>query len=203
MHQRHGTLPSNSRLNRELLLEDDEEIHYVIKKHPFGLFAIYIGVIGVLLLAVIVIGLALSGGDFNLNSFSEELQLGVIAVLGLIGIILVIVTHIYIENKFIITNKHIVQVLQMALFSRKISQLSLLNVEDVTAEKIGFFATIFNFGTLKVETAGEQKNFIYSYCPDPNYYADAILDARQELIKQQTDKVSNINNPVIPGSPTR
>jgi hypothetical protein len=39
--------------------------------------------------------------------------------------------------------------------------------------------TIFNYGTLTVETAGEMRNFVFPYCPNPNKYADQILDARQ------------------------
>ena len=52
------------------------------------------------------------------------------------------------------------------------------NVEDVTSEQGGIFPTIFNYGVLKVETAGEQNNFIFKYCPNPNAYAKALQDAR-------------------------
>lgn len=200
MHQRHGTQKSNSRLNRELLLEDDETILFTVKKHLFGLLAIYVGVIVVLLLSALVIAFGLSGNSLEISGLSTIAQAVVLGVVGLVGVLLLIATYIYLENQFVITDRHIILVVQAAVFNRKISQLSLLNVEDVTVEKVGFFATAFNFGTLKIETAGEQKNFVFSYCPDPNFYADAILDARHELIKHQSNSTVN---PASPGNAIR
>ena len=56
------------------------------------------------------------------------------------------------------------------------------NIEDVTASQTGILPTIFNYGTLHIETAGEQNNFIFLYCPNPNAYAKALLDARLNFI---------------------
>jgi hypothetical protein len=54
------------------------------------------------------------------------------------------------------------------------------NVEDVNVQENGFLPTILNFGTLTVETAGEEDNFIFPMCPSPNHYAEIILEARQK-----------------------
>lgn len=184
MHQRHDTSKVNSyqKLTQELLLEDDEAVKFVVKKHPFGIFIIVFGVI-IALLLVAVTG-ALAGITFN-NTSSQLTKIAVFVLAILISIILSFAVYIYFESRFVITDKHIVQILQIGLFNRKTSQLSLLNLEDVTVDKKGIFATILNFGTLTIETAGEQKNFIYTYCPNPNFYADAVLDARRDFIKKQ------------------
>jgi hypothetical protein len=65
------------------------------------------------------------------------------------------------------------------LFIRKVSRLSMANVEDVTAEQRGILATIFNYGTLTIQTAGTMENFIFTYCPRPNDFAHRVLEARQ------------------------
>ncbi len=100
-------------------------------------------------------------------------------------IFIVLVTRIYKYNQLIVSDKNVTQVLQIGLFSRKVSELSMANVEDVTAEQHGIFPTIFNYGTLKIETAGEQNNFIFIYCPNPNAYAKAILDSRLQFISEE------------------
>jgi hypothetical protein len=58
------------------------------------------------------------------------------------------------------------------------------NVEDVTTVQNGFFPTFFNYGTLKVETAGEQVNFVFTFCPNPGYFANIILNCREKVLGQ-------------------
>jgi hypothetical protein len=42
---------------------------------------------------------------------------------------------------------------------------------------------LFNYGTLRVETAGEQSNFNFIYCPRPNAVAKLILEARERYVE--------------------
>jgi predicted GNAT family acetyltransferase len=65
------------------------------------------------------------------------------------------------------------------------------NVQDVAAEHKGFLATIFNFVTLTVQTAGEEDNFIFPYCPNPDFYADKILEARQAYAKSTQEETAH------------
>jgi uncharacterized membrane protein YdbT with pleckstrin-like domain len=101
------------------------------------------------------------------------------AVLGIVGLLLLLATYVYRQNKLIISDQNVTQVSQRGIFSRQVSELSLLNVEDVTSDQNGFLPTIFNYGVLRIETAGEQNNFHFTYCPRPNYYGKMILEARQ------------------------
>jgi hypothetical protein len=57
------------------------------------------------------------------------------------------------------------------------------NVQDVTAEHNGFLPTIFGYGTMTTETAGEEDNFVFAWCPTPDIYAERILDARQKYVQ--------------------
>ena len=60
----------------------------------------------------------------------------------------------------------------------------MVNVEDVTSIQKGMFATMLGYGVLKIETAGEQANFEYTFCPRSNYYAKVILNAREKVLGQ-------------------
>jgi len=158
-----------------------------VRRHPFGLIVIYLQAVIALALAFgLIIPFALS----SLESLGISSSDGgsVIALFGLIAVILVVLylmlaTRIYKSNQLILTNNNVTQVTQAGLFNRKVSEISMGNVEDVTALQSGIFQTFFNFGHLHIETAGEQNNYDFRYCPNPNAYAKAIQDARVEFLK--------------------
>jgi uncharacterized membrane protein YdbT with pleckstrin-like domain len=161
-------------------LDADERVINVIYRHIIGIFYIYFvafSVVAVMLAFIILIFPDLFSGLSRESNLL--LAAGAVFGLALIFFILFIATYIYRQNKIVVTNQNIIQVLQNGLFIRKVSRLDYSDVEDVTAEHRGILSNMFNFGTLNIETSGEQKNFIFPYCPDPNKYADLILDLRQ------------------------
>lgn len=167
-------------------IDSDEKLLAVIKRHPFGIIKMYVTVIVGLVFAGILLAMILPG---IIPRDGNEAIYGVIAILAvtimcLMAFILFVATIIYFRSKIVLTDKTITQTLQNGLFNRKISQLAVTNIEDVTAQKNGFFPTMFNYGRLMIETAGEQVNFHFDYCPNPDHYAKLILDARQEFINQ-------------------
>lgn len=180
MHSRPNTIES---------VDADENKLAEIHKHPVGIILLYIQ-------ATIGVFLASALGYFLLPSVLQDtdkaFQVGNIFAgisILLAFIVIVIATIIYRENRLTITDRNITQILQYGIFSRKVSQLNVNNVEDVTAEQKGILATTFNYGTLKIETAGEQVNFHYTFCPNVGYYAKIILDAREQMLGQM--KVPN------------
>jgi hypothetical protein len=104
---------------------------------------------------------------------------GTIFALAMLIFVLFVATYVYRQSRLLITDRSLVQVMQRSLFIRKVSRLSISNVEDVSAEQRGILPTILNYGTLIIQTAGELDNFIFPTCPDPNKYAHIIIEARQ------------------------
>ncbi len=153
-------------------------------KHPMGIISLYIqvgiGMIFAVGLAFFLLPRVLENTDSAF--FVGNIFTAVSVVMAFI--VLTISTIIYKENRIIVTDRNVTQVLQFGLFSRKVSQLNINNVEDVTAIQRGIFPTFFNYGTLNIETAGEQVNFHFSFCPNPDYYAKIILDARERILGQ-------------------
>ncbi len=79
-------------------------------------------------------------------------------------------------NILIVTNKKIIDMDFNGLTYKNISQTTLDNVEDVTSNITGPFGTIFNIGTLLIQTAGEQHEFEFTDMADPTTISDAIGD---------------------------
>lgn len=91
--------------------------------------------------------------------------------------------YLYQANVVIVTSEKIAQLLYTTLFDRKISQLSIGDVQDVSVQQKGIFARIFNYGTLVVETAGEQNNYVFTFTPQPYETAKAIVGSHEENLK--------------------
>lgn len=158
-----------------------------VRRHPIGLFFIYLQTFLALGLAFFMIFAFLPSLLEVLNVAQNQgtaaASLFALLVFALAIIFLILATRIYSTNQLIITNDNVTQVLQVGLFHRKISEISMENVEDVTAHQRGILQTIFNYGRVHIETAGEQNNYDFIYCPNPNAYAKAIQDARVEFLK--------------------
>lgn len=83
---------------------------------------------------------------------------------------------IYYLNVQIITNKRIVDIWQKGIFSQRISELTLPNIEDVTSEVKGFWATVLGYGNVEIQTAGEKENFIFQSVPEPREIEKLIIN---------------------------
>ncbi len=80
-----------------------------------------------------------------------------------------------------LTNESIVQRLQMTPFAHKLSQLALDDIEDLTVTQQGFLASLFNYGILTIETAGEAQNFIFKDAANPQAASREIITAKEHL----------------------
>jgi len=80
----------------------------------------------------------------------------------------------YYLDVWIVTNKRIINIEQKGLFNRVISEHELDKVQDVTSEQKGVFATIFSFGDVLVQTAGEVPMFIFRQVDNPFEVAKTI-----------------------------
>lgn len=90
----------------------------------------------------------------------------------------------YKSNVVLVTNEKLAQVLYKNLFHRRISKLSIGDVQDVTVIQKGVFAHLFNYGTLIVETAGEQQNYTFAFAPNPYESSKAIVMAHEDNLKR-------------------
>jgi uncharacterized membrane protein YdbT with pleckstrin-like domain len=79
-----------------------------------------------------------------------------------------------------VTTHRIINREQNGLFNRVVSELDLRRVQDVTAEQKGFFATIFHYGKVHIQSAGTKGRFNFEQIPRPYKVAKIIqkLDER-------------------------
>jgi uncharacterized membrane protein YdbT with pleckstrin-like domain len=184
-----------SKNRQEDMLEPGEHVLEVIHRSVIGLIGIYL-VAFVAVGAIAALVISLSPGTFDTSSDTISGALSAIMILSAILLVLILftATYIYRQSRLLLTDRSLVQIMQKTLFNRKVSRLSMSNVEDVSEEQRGLLASIFSYGTLTVQTAGTMENFIFTLCPNSARLADRIIEARQRYAKSLEEENAKIQN---------
>ncbi len=90
----------------------------------------------------------------------------------------------------ILTTEHFVEINQVGLFSRKVSEMTLEKVQDVSASQKGLIHTMFNVGDVEVETAGETPNFVLQFVADPNGVSQKIMETEEAFCRRNGTRTS-------------
>ncbi|HVS58664.1 MAG TPA: PH domain-containing protein [Candidatus Saccharimonadales bacterium] len=172
--------PQQNFKNPLAVMQPGEQIVCEIKRHPIGLIGTYV-MAGILIVLAAVLAALLPHYITNAGSLPAILW-GAFALVTVVAVLIAWVgAKVYWGNRWIVTSDSLTQVAQTTLFNTQSSQLSMGNIEDVTAEQNGILAHMFGYGLLRVETAGERSKFVFMYCPSPNRYAQEILGARERF----------------------
>lgn len=173
--------------NKILQMDPSETVELEVGRHPIGLVPVY-AVGGFITIILAALPFLLNTATFKIYTpqlfQSGWLDIIFILMAVLVAIMTQVAAVIYNNNVLMVTNENLIQVLQHSIFSRQLSQLSLEKVQDVTAVQNGFFARIFDLGTIQVETAGETANFSFKLAPNPNVVAKEINEAHERFIKK-------------------
>src|SRR3989344_806102 len=86
----------------------------------------------------------------------------------------------YYLDEWIVTNDRIINIEQSGLFGRKISEMDIYKVQDATSTVNGIFQTMFNFGHVKIQSAGEKGNFDFEQIKNPNEIRRHIIELADE-----------------------
>lgn len=77
---------------------------------------------------------------------------------------------------WIITNKRLINIEQKGLFSRTEAEHQLYVIQDVTTKVAGIMPTVFNYGDLEIQNAGESQRITFRQVGDPYAIKKIIAD---------------------------
>jgi membrane protein YdbS with pleckstrin-like domain len=89
-------------------------------------------------------------------------------------------------NVYIITDERIIDVDFLSLIYKNISAAKIDNIEDVTAETGGAVRSIFNFGTVKIQTAGANAEIAFEDVPHPSKVTRLLNEL---LLEEEREKI--------------
>ena len=166
-------------------LEDDEYVVSDIIRTKIGRFFIWFCSIGatVLLVAIAYISFyteQMIGGEI-LSSVC--LFCAVISVL--VGIIL---NCIYGRNSLIVTNQRVFGRVQVSLFSCRIQSLELEHVEDVSFDQSGLLPMMFNYGSIRMSTVGDEHTYKLTFADNPAEQVKAVKKVVHAVDEQEPTK---------------
>lgn len=167
-----------------LNLSKGEYIISAVKRHPIGIIKIWL--IG---LALIAAFMALYFVAFEGSSSTIEVgdsQTIVLAALAMVLLLIIggtlIATYVYNANRFYLTNESVIQEIQSSLFSKHEQTVSLSNIEDASFKQGGILPMLFNYGTIRLSTEGDETTYRFSYVANPKKHI-AVLNNAVEAFK--------------------
>lgn len=87
---------------------------------------------------------------------------------------------------FQLTDRFVVDIDRLPFgFSESRKQAAVSNIQNVAAARPGFFATLFNYGHVSIDTAGAKGDIVFEYVPDPARIQGDIFRRLDEYRQQQ------------------
>lgn len=164
-------------------LETDETIQNEVRRHWFVMaFPVVLSVVtGLLPLVALVLLYFLPFTLDDIALFEGPITALMVAVytlwlLALVVFLTVQWTEYYLDVWYV-TNKRIIDVEQVSLFSRRTKSLRFERIQDITVDVRGFIATALNFGDVHVQTAGVAREIIIRQARRPYDLRRMILRA--------------------------
>ena len=166
-----------------LNLSEGEYVILDMKRHPMGMI-IPIALTGLSLFAILAFAAIYpSLVNSGIPMIDASTMFGIILLVALVVVLGgAIALWVYVQNQFFMTNESVIQEIQESLVSRHEQTVSLGSIEDASFRKSGIMQTLFDYGTIRLSTEGEETTYIFHYVVNPKKQV-AILNNAIEAFK--------------------
>lgn len=166
------------------LIKDDEQLITMVRKY-FFVFS------GQLIIGIVFI-IASFFFLYPLFNWGWWGVLGFFLIL-LIGVFLIIkVVFVFSFNVFIITDQRIIDVDQRGFFDRIVSETTYEKIQDVSFRIKGMMQTILHYGSVVIQTAGNQANIELHGVKDPEQIHQIIVDIQREFSESDSVPIEEV-----------
>jgi len=105
------------------------------------------------------------------------------AIILIAWIVFFIIWTNYYLDVLIVTDERIIDVEQKGFFRREVSTVRLDKIEDMSISINGVLATFLDYGTIRIQSAAEAREFIIRDIPEPNKVKSVIYDLHSKMIE--------------------
>ncbi|HPF95597.1 MAG: PH domain-containing protein [Candidatus Magasanikbacteria bacterium] len=165
-----------------------EKVVHILRRHPITILSTLIGYAVIIAFPFVVAWyLNIFEPTLYLSSLYQPLIILGVSAVFFIGWLMLFLSFLdYYLDVWIVTTKRILNIEQIGLFARVVSEVRLHRIQDVTSSVKGFWATMFNYGKLDVQTAGEKLIISFEDIPNPIRISKSVtelseLDRRSQL----------------------
>jgi len=160
--------------------QEGEEVVLLIRRHVLALVSVIAIAVLIYLIGLIAVFVLPFIAPVMVKGFALNIYVILISLLFLFNTIFLFNNWVlHYLHVAILTTEHFVEINQMGLFARKVSEMTLEKIQDVSASQKGLLHTMFDIGEVVIETAGEAPNFVIEFAPDPNKISQQIMDTER------------------------
>lgn len=162
-----------------LKLEEGEYVEFFFRRAKVCLYMIWGGTFVGLVMILLAFLLVLMGQDMIDETGRNFLFIVLFALLAAAIIIWMIALKIYQGNKLYITNRRVMQMIMTSPVLTSINVIDLTSVEDVSFRQTNIMQKMFNYGTFRLSTVGDETTYTFTYS-----------DISPEELKSVTDLIT-------------
>ena len=165
----------------------DEDILLVLRRHWLTFIMQFVPIAGGVIFIIVVHVLATEFMSESLTNGGENVLFFVESLMAMMLWLIAFIFWIdYYFDVWIITDCRIIDIEQLGLFRRNVSELEHSKVQDVTTEIHGILPTLLKYGFVYVQTAGKKTRFIFKQVPRPMMVRKMILKLQQKAIDKKS-----------------
>jgi len=155
--------------------EEGEKIYLLLRSHPFTQISWILSSIFFFILLFVL--------NFFIQSFFNLGQILIINIFFIVFILSYILFNIlnWYFNVGIVTSKRVIDIDFYVVLYKEITVAQLGKIEDITVKSGGYFESLFDYGSIFIQTAGTEANVEFIDVPHPS---DAIQIINKLLSKK-------------------
>ena len=162
----------------EITVDEDEYVVLSMRRHSLGylLNIIFSSIIAVFLISAWIIICFMPNPLPIPANFKPQLSI----IFGSITLLLILLTYVnyvvYRANRIVITNERAIQWISTTIMSQKKQVINLESIEDISYSRDGILQHLFDYGTVKLSTVGDESTYTFAFSPNPDKKAEFLSD---------------------------
>lgn len=170
---------------------DDEYVEFAFSRAKICLLLIMTATFGGLILILAGFLVVLLGQNKLDEMGRNFLFIILFALLAAAILISVVALKIYRGNRLFITNKRAIQLIMNTLVSTSVNVIDLSSVEDISFHQDTIMQKLFNYGTLRLATVGDETTYTFKYSDISSDQIKAVSKlisvAKKNMHKEEVD----------------
>lgn len=163
----------------ELKLVDGEYVVLDVRRSLLGIVFIWaLFALGMIVLLVALWALLSTNASVQFLGVGKEAT-GLLVMVDLVLILTALLvagvaTMVYRANRLIITNRRLFHYKTISLFAKSVNVINLSSIEDASFHQEGIIDQIFQLGTIRMATVGDETTYTFKYIDTPTDELDTI-----------------------------
>ncbi len=171
-------------INMAFQLRPSEKVLLIQRRHWFTVFVEFLWIaLLAILVPLVVFWLQISSEI--LPVLFDEWMIVLLLVMYYQLILIISFTFLadYYLDIWVVTDQRLIRIELRGFFNRLVTTMNLNRIQDVKVSTKGFFATLFTYGDIKIQTAGTEAEFVFFHTPKPQETKNLIYKALNRRVK--------------------